>query len=202
MQNHHKLPIVEEFYTLQGEGHFSGHAAYFIRLAGCDVGCPWCDTKVSWNASEHSYKTVETLVSNAAECPAKFVVITGGEPLMHNLDYLCIELKSAGIKTSLETSGAYELSGLWDWICLSPKTHKAPLPAIFEMANELKIVISDVKDLEWAMENAGKVNSSCLLYLQPEWSVFRTILPVIVEFVKKNPRWRISLQSHKFMRIP
>jgi len=197
-----QLPIVEEFYTLQGEGYWSGQAAYFIRIAGCDVGCPWCDTKVSWKTSSHKLKTVDELVANASSFPAKFAVITGGEPLMHNLDLLCSKLKDAGVKTALETSGAYPVSGIWDWICLSPKTLKSPLPEIFEIAHELKIVISEESDLEWAMENAKKVNEGCILYLQPEWSVFRTILPTVVNFVKENPRFRVSLQSHKFMRIP
>jgi 7-carboxy-7-deazaguanine synthase len=196
------LPIVEEFYTLQGEGHYSGHAAYFIRIGGCDVGCPWCDTKVSWDASRHSFRLVDELVKKAAACPASFAVITGGEPLMYNLDNLCRRMKEAGVKTSLETSGAYPLSGEWDWICLSPKTHKPPVPDLFHQANELKIVIAEDKDFEWAIENGGKVNSACKLYLQPEWSVFRAITPVIVEFVKKYPKWNISLQTHKFMRIP
>lgn len=197
-----ELPIVEEFYTLQGEGFWSGHAAYFIRIAGCDVGCPWCDTKVSWNTSSHKLKTVDEIVKNATSFPAAFAVITGGEPLMHNLDLLCNKLKDAGVRTALETSGAYPVSGMWDWICLSPKTFKAPLPEIFEIANELKIVISEKSDLEWAIENSKKVNPNCILYLQPEWNVFRTILPSLVDFVKENPRFRVSLQSHKFMRIP
>lgn len=197
-----KLPIVEEFYTLQGEGHFSGHAAYFIRIGGCDVGCLWCDTKESWNVSKHSFKQVDDLIKKAAACPASFAVITGGEPLMYNLDYLCEGMKSAGVKTSLETSGAYPLSGSWDWICLSPKIHKRPIPELFGYASELKIVIAVEKDIEWAIKNSSYVNSACELYLQPEWSVFRTILPVIIEFVKLNPIWKVSLQTHKFMRIP
>jgi len=196
------LPIVEEFYTIQGEGYFSGHPAYFIRLGGCDVGCPWCDTKISWDASRHPLKLVDEIVINAAECASPFVVITGGEPLMYNLDYLCNGLKNAGMETLLETSGAYPLSGIWDWICLSPKIHKPPVPEIFIHANELKVVISHEKDLEWAFENAVQVNPSCKLYVQPEWSVFRTILPVIIDFVKQNPKWNISLQTHKIMRIP
>ena len=196
------LPIVEEFYTLQGEGHFSGHAAYFIRTGGCDVGCEWCDTKVSWNASKHPLKEISGIVKNAAAFPASFAVITGGEPLMYNLDFLCQELKLAGIRTALETSGAYPLSGTWDWICLSPKIHKAPVIEIFPFANELKMVIAEEKDIDWALENARQVSRDCELYLQPEWSVFRTVLPLVVEFVKKNPRWRVSLQGHKFMRIP
>jgi organic radical activating enzyme len=196
------LPIVEEFYTIQGEGYYSGHPAYFIRIGGCDVGCPWCDTKISWDASKHTSKSVDEIVKNAADCPAPFVVITGGEPLMYNLDYLCTGLKDAGMETSLETSGAYPLSGAWDWICLSPKINKPPVSDIFNQADELKMVISDEKDLDWAFENAVMVNPSCKLYLQPEWSVFRSVLPKIVEFVKINPHWNISLQMHKFMRIP
>jgi 7-carboxy-7-deazaguanine synthase len=196
------LPIVEEFYTLQGEGFYSGHAAYFIRIGGCDVGCPWCDTKVSWDVSRHSLKSVTELVKNAAASPALFAVITGGEPLSFNLDFLCSELRKAGAKTSLETSGVYPLSGEWDWICLSPKTHRAAVPEIFPLANELKIVISEEKDFEFAVENAKKVRDSCKLYLQPEWSVFRTILPAMVDFVKQKPEWNISLQTHKLMRIP
>jgi 7-carboxy-7-deazaguanine synthase len=196
------LPIVEEFYTLQGEGHFSGNAAYFIRLGGCDVGCPWCDTKVSWEAFRHPLKRIDEIVKNAAACPASFAVITGGEPLMHNLDDLCSSLKNARIRTSLETSGAYSLSGIWDWICLSPKTFKPPIPEIYAQANELKIVISEERDFKWAIENAQYVKESCELYLQPEWNAFRSISPVIVEFVKQNPKWKISLQAHKFMRIP
>jgi len=166
------------------------------------VGCEWCDTKVSWNAAKHPLKKVDELVKNAASCPAGFAVITGGEPLMYNLDYLCQELRQAGVRTSLETSGAYPLSGFWDWICLSPKIHKPPVSELFFHANELKMVIAEEKDIEWALENSRQVNGDCELYLQPEWSVFRTILPFIVEFVKENPRWRVSLQGHKFMRIP
>ncbi|MCB9013876.1 MAG: 7-carboxy-7-deazaguanine synthase QueE [Bacteroidales bacterium] len=195
-------PIVEEFYTLQGEGYFSGQAAYFIRIAGCDVGCPWCDTKVSWDAGRHRWVEVKKLVKNAAEFSALRVVITGGEPLMYQLDPLCTGLKDAGIQTSLETSGAYPLSGKWDWICLSPKTYKEPLPEIFRLANELKMVIANKDDLEWAVENSKKVDDKCLLYLQPEWSVFRNVSDLIVDFVKENPKWRVSLQTHKFMRIP
>jgi organic radical activating enzyme len=197
-----KLPIVEEFYTIQGEGHYSGHAAYFIRIGGCDVGCSWCDTQVSWDASGHAFKPVDEIVVNASNCLSSLVVVTGGEPLMYNLDYLCKGLNEAGMTISLETSGAYPLSGSWDWICLSPKSHKPPVSDIYKQANELKVVIAEEKDLEWAFENAVLVNPSCQLYLQPEWSVFRTITPVIVDFVKKNPEWNISLQGHKFMRIP
>jgi 7-carboxy-7-deazaguanine synthase len=197
-----QLPIVEEFYTLQGEGHFSGQAAYFIRIAGCDVGCEWCDTKLSWNAAKHFLKQVDELVLNASSCPAGFAVITGGEPLLYDLEYFCSGLKKAGIFISLETSGAYPLSGSWNWICLSPKINKPPVSKIFDFANELKMVISKKSDIEWAVENALKVNSKCELYLQPEWSMFRTITPLIVTFVKQNPKWKISLQTHKFMRIP
>ncbi len=196
------LPIVEQFYTLQGEGYYSGRPAYFIRIGGCDVGCPWCDTKVSWDASKHPLTPVDEIINHASDCPSDFVVITGGEPLMHNLDYLCKGLQNAGLELSIETSGAYPISGEWDWICLSPKIHKPPVPEIFSRANELKMVIYEEKDLEWAYENAIQVNLKCKLYLQPEWSVFRTVLPTIVDYVKTNPHWNISLQVHKFMRIP
>lgn len=196
------LPVVEEFYTLQGEGHFSGHAAYFIRIGGCDVGCEWCDTKVSWNPLKHPNKQIRELVFNASSCKASFAVITGGEPLMYNLGLLCEEMNKAGVKLALETSGAYQLSGKWEWICLSPKKNKPPVNEIFAQANELKIVIANENDLHWAIENSKQVSKSCELYLQPEWSVFRTISPKIIEFVKQNPQWRISLQTHKFLRIP
>ena len=196
------LPIVEQFYTLQGEGYYSGRPAYFIRIGGCDIGCQWCDTRVSWNASRHPLKEVEEIVKNAADCKSRFVVITGGEPLMYNLDYICEGLHDAGLEISLETSGAYPLSGKWDWICLSPKENKPPVSGIFLKANELKVVIYEERDLDWAKKNALQMNPSCKLYLQPEWSVFRTISPVVVEYIKKNPEWNISLQTHKIMRIP
>ncbi len=196
------LPVVEEFYTLQGEGNFTGHAAYFIRLAGCDIGCPWCDTKNSWPEGKFPKVRAEELVKNAASVPALFTVVTGGEPLMHNLDSFCSLMKNSGIYLSLETSGTYSLTGSWDWICLSPKRHRPPLADIYPFADELKVVIAGEDDLDWAAENAARVPENCKLFLQPEWSVFRSVTPVIVNFIKQNPRWSLSLQTHKFIRIP
>jgi 7-carboxy-7-deazaguanine synthase len=196
------IPLVEEFYTIQGEGFHTGKAAYFIRVGGCDVGCSWCDTKFSWDPSLHPLVPAERVVGHVLEHPAAAVVVTGGEPLMVNMDYLTGLLKAEGIETFLETSGAYELSGEWDWICLSPKTNAPPLASIFAKAHELKVIVSSEEDLEWAQDNAKRVTPACMLYLQPEWSRREKILPLIIGFSKMNPRWMISIQSHKYMRIP
>ena len=196
------IPLVEEFYTIQGEGFHTGKAAYFIRVGGCDVGCSWCDTKFSWNPSLHPLVPAEQIVDHVLVHPAAAVVVTGGEPLMAPMGYLTGLLKARGIETFLETSGAYEYSGDWDWVCLSPKRNSPPLPGIFPRAHELKVIIASEEDLLWAVENASQVNPSCKLYLQPEWSQREKILPMIVEFSKNNPRWMISIQSHKYMRIP
>jgi len=197
-----KLPLVEEFYTIQGEGFHTGKAAYFIRIGGCDVGCSWCDTKFSWNPDLHPVVPAEQIVSNVLAHPAAAVVVTGGEPLMVNMDYLTGLLKQRGIETFLETSGAYPLSGKWDWICFSPKRNFPPEGNIFTEAHELKMIIATPQDLEWAVENGRKVAPACKLYLQPEWSQRENMLPEIIEFAKENPRWMISLQSHKYMKIP
>jgi len=197
-----KIPLVEEFYTIQGEGYHTGKAAYFIRIGGCDVGCSWCDTKFSWNPALHPVVPTEQIVEHVIAHPAAAVVVTGGEPLMVNLDYLTGLLKQHGIETFLETSGAFPLSGRWDWICLSPKKNAPPVEEIYKHAHELKVIIALEEDLDWAVENSHKVHGDCKLYLQPEWSQRETILPVIIEFVKQHPRWMISLQSHKYMRIP
>jgi 7-carboxy-7-deazaguanine synthase len=197
-----KLPLVEEFYTIQGEGYHTGKAAYFIRIGGCDVGCSWCDTKFSWNPSLHPVVPAEQIVEHVVAHPAAAVVVTGGEPLMANMDYLTNMLKKEGIETFLETSGAYPLSGTWDWICLSPKKNAPPVEELFKKAHELKVIIASEEDLKWAIENAERVTPGCKLYLQPEWSQREVILPVIIEFAKENPQWMISLQSHKYMRIP
>ena len=197
-----KLPLVEEFYTIQGEGYHTGKAAYFIRIGGCDVGCSWCDTKFSWNPSLHPVVPAEQILEHVTAHPAAAVVVTGGEPLMVNLDYLTELLKQKGIETFLETSGAYKLSGSWDWICLSPKKNAPPLTSMFPEAHELKVIISSEEDLDWAIANAAQVETSCKLYLQPEWSRREQVLPLIIEFTKENPRWMISIQSHKYMRIP
>lgn len=196
------IPLVEEFYTIQGEGYHTGKAAYFIRVGGCDVGCSWCDTKFSWNPSLHPLVPAEQVVEHVLEHPAAAVVVTGGEPLMVNMDYLTGLLKARGIETFLETSGAYELSGEWDWICLSPKKNAPPLASIFAKAHELKVIVSSEEDLEWAQDNAKRVVPACKLYLQPEWSRREHILPLIISFSKMNPRWMISIQAHKYMRIP
>ncbi|HPD95841.1 MAG: 7-carboxy-7-deazaguanine synthase QueE [Bacteroidales bacterium] len=197
-----KLPLVEEFYTLQGEGFQTGRAAYFIRIGGCDVGCSWCDSKMSWNPDTFPPVNVDEIVERAASYPAKAVVVTGGEPSLYPLDYLCNQLKSRGIQTFVETSGAYPLTGQWDWICLSPKKQQPPTEGIFMMADELKVIIQSEEDFLWAEQNAQKVKTNCILFLQPEWSVYESIVPKIVDYIMENPKWRVSLQSHKYMHIP
>ncbi len=197
-----KLPLLEDFYTLQGEGHFTGTAAYFIRVGGCDIGCKWCDTKFSWNPKIHTLTNVDDIIKKAIRFPAKTIVVTGGEPSTYNLEYLTKQLKEKNINTHIETSGTYKLTGIWDWVCLSPKQHNPPLEEYYDMANELKVIIQTKADLIWAESQKHKVKPDCLLYLQPEWSMFKNITPVIVEFIKENPEWRISLQAHKFMKIP
>ena len=197
-----QLPVMEAFYTIQGEGAFSGHAAYFIRLAGCDVGCFWCDVKESWDAEKHPLMSVEEIVAKACENPAKMAVITGGEPLMHNLSALTDALYEKGFKIHLETSGAHPLTGKIDWITLSPKKFKKPLPEIISKAHELKVVIYNKSDFKWAEEYATMVGEKCTLLLQPEWDKEKEMLPLIIEYVKQNPQWQISLQTHKYMDIP
>lgn len=196
------LPVMEHFYTIQGEGFYQGRAAYFIRLGGCDVGCVWCDVKDSWDAARHPPMTVESLTLLVKSTPARLVVITGGEPLMHNLDVLTAALKAAGLQTNIETSGAHPLSGSWGWICLSPKKFKAPLPEILPYANELKVVIFNKTDFEWAEQYAAKVSPNCKLYLQPEWDKAATVTPLIIEYIKANPKWELSLQVHKYINVP
>ena len=196
------LPVMEHFYTLQGEGYHQGRAAYFIRLGGCDVGCVWCDVKDSWDAEKHPKFNIEYLISNVAKTPAKLVVITGGEPLMHNLDELTAALQAKGFETNIETSGAHPLSGSWDWICFSPKKFKAPLPEIFPYANELKVVVFNKSDFDWAEKHAALVSPSCKLYLQPEWDKAAEVTPLIVEYIKQHPQWELSLQLHKYINVP
>lgn len=196
------LPVMEHFYTIQGEGFHQGKAAYFIRLGGCDVGCVWCDVKDSWNAEKHPQYEVGTLVTEVKKTAAKLVIITGGEPLMHNLDALTKELKAAGLQTNIETSGAHPLSGTWDWICLSPKKFKLPLPEIIPLASELKIIIFNKSDFEWAEKYAALVSTSCKLYLQPEWDKSAELMPMIIEYIKANPKWELSLQIHKYINVP
>jgi len=196
------LPVLEEFYTLQGEGFHVGKAAYFIRVGGCDIGCSWCDSKHSWIFGPHLLVNSDDVVERAGSHAAKAVVVTGGEPSFYPMDYLTGRLKDAGIQTFVETSGAYPLTGNWDWICLSPKRHSPPLVEYFTKANELKVIIETEPDLEWAEQNAGLVSAGCLLYLQPEWSQRKTMTPQIINYIQANPRWRLSLQTHKFIVIP
>lgn len=196
------LPVMESFYTIQGEGHYQGRAAYFIRLAGCDVGCHWCDVKESWDASLHPMQTIEHMVTEAATFTGRIAVITGGEPLMHDLTNLTAQLKKEGFRNHIETSGAHPLSGEWDWICLSPKKFKAPKDSVIEACDELKIIVFHPSDIEWAKTFLPKVKKDCKLFLQPEWSRQEEMLPQIISFVKENPEWEISLQIHKFMNIP
>ncbi|MAY85102.1 MAG: 7-carboxy-7-deazaguanine synthase QueE [Flavobacteriales bacterium] len=193
---------MEAFYTLQGEGFQSGRAAYFIRLAGCDVGCHWCDVKESWEVGREQLKNIDQLVEEALAQPARFAVITGGEPLIYNLDSLCHILIAHGFELAIETSGAYPLSGEWHWICLSPKKRMEPLEEVYQKANELKVVIYNQDDFRWAEEQRKKVSANCLLYLQPEWSKADKMQEHIINYIKENPAWRISLQSHKYLDIP
>lgn len=196
------LPVMEAFYTIQGEGKNTGKAAYFIRLGGCDVGCTWCDVKESWAAAAHPLRSVSQLVADASVYPARHIVITGGEPLMYDLSELTSALKQAGFYIMLETSGAYPLSGTFDWICVSPKKFKAPLNSVLEVADELKVVVYNQNDLVWGPAFSAKLKENCFKLLQPEWSRETKMTPLIVEFVKNNPAWQISLQTHKYMQIP
>ena len=197
-----ELPIMEYFYTIQGEGFYSGRAAFFIRIAGCDVGCVWCDVKESWDANLHSLKTIDFLISEVQSSGTDFVVITGGEPAMYDLTTLTNRLHEINVEVAIETSGCYPLIGSIDWYCFSPKKFKAPVEEAYQLASELKVVISHPSDFKWAEEHAEKINASCKLYLQPEWSKQERFLPEIIEYVKMYPKWKISLQTHKFMNIP
>jgi len=198
-----EYPVMESFYTIQGEGKYQGHAAYFIRLGGCDVGCHWCDVKESWPVDTHPKKTVASLVQEALQFPGKIVVITGGEPLMHDLGPLTEAFKEAGFSTHIETSGVCQaVTGTWDWICFSPKKFKGANPQIYKQVNELKIVIFHQSDIPWAQEYEKKMPENAALYLQPEWSKQAVMNSIIVEFVKSNPDWKISIQTHKFLQIP
>ena len=193
---------MEHFYTIQGEGFHQGRAAYVIRLAGCDVGCVWCDVKESWEADRHPTYEIGELKSEVKKTPAGIVVITGGEPLLYDLTALTNELRLAGLRTHIETSGAYPLSGTWDWICLSPKKFKAPLPGILEKASELKVIIFNKSDFEWAEKYAALVTAQCKLYLQPEWDKASQMTPLIVDYIKANPKWELSMQIHKYIHVP
>jgi 7-carboxy-7-deazaguanine synthase len=197
-----ELPLMEAFYTVQGEGCHTGSAAYFIRLAGCDVGCVWCDVKDSWDASAHPIVSIEQMVSEAKSSQTNIVVVTGGEPLMYDLSGLTTKIHQQNMKSHIETAGVYPITGDWDWICFSPKKFKSPLEEYYQSSDELKIVIYNKSDFEWAETHAAKAKEGMALLLQPEWSKREQIMPLIVEYVKKNPKWRISLQTHKYLNIP
>src|SRR5215203_6343940 len=197
-----KLPVMENFYTLQGEGVHTGKAAYFIRLGGCDVGCVWCDVKDSWDGGKHPLRSIEFMLSEVKKNPVKIVVITGGEPLMHDLTELTKELQIAGLKTHMETSGSSPLSGSWDWITLSPKKFKEPLAEVILNASELKIVVYNKSDFAWAEKWAAQVSPQCKLYLQPEWSKASVVTPLIIDYIKAQPQWQLSLQIHKYINVP
>ncbi len=195
------LPLMEEFYTIQGEGFYKGTAAYFIRVGGCDVGCHWCDVKESWNAETHPPTAISAIVENAAK-HSDTIVVTGGEPLTWDMGPLTTALKEKNLLTHIETSGAYPLSGKWDWICLSPKKNKLPVGDIYQKAHELKVIVFNKHDFIFAEEQAAQVGTNCILYLQPEWSVREKVVPWIVDYVMKNPKWKVSLQTHKYLNIP
>ncbi|TCK68636.1 organic radical activating enzyme [Winogradskyella wandonensis] len=195
------LPLMEEFYTIQGEGYHKGTAAYFVRIGGCDVGCHWCDVKESWLAELHPPTDTEKIVENAVKY-SNTIVVTGGEPLMWDMNPLTTQLKAKGVQTHIETSGAYKLTGNWDWICLSPKKNKLPTEEVSAKANELKCIIYNKDDFRFAEEQAQKVNDKCFLYLQPEWSKRDKMIPQIVDYVMANPKWKVSLQTHKYLNIP
>jgi organic radical activating enzyme len=197
-----EIPVMEYFYTLQGEGFHVGKSAFFIRLAGCSVGCVWCDVKESWEVSSTQLVTIESLVNSVVTSGTSFVVITGGEPAMYNLSYLIEALNQKNIYCAIETSGVYELKGAIDWYCFSPKKFKSPCAEAYEKANELKVVVYHKSDLKWAQEHAEKVNEACLLYIQPEWSKREELIPLVIDFIKQNPSWRLSLQTHKYINIP
>ena len=193
---------MEMFYTLQGEGYHQGKAAYFIRLAGCDVGCVWCDVKESWDASKHPVLSIEEIVTSALAHPARLAIITGGEPLLYNLDALTTALKKEGFEVNIETSGSSPMSGKWDWVCLSPKKFKAPLTESIQAASELKVVIFNKHDFEWAETYAKQVAPNCKLYLQPEWDKSNEITPLVIEYIKAHPKWELSAQLHKYIQVP
>lgn len=197
-----QLPVMEAFYTIQGEGFHQGRAAYFIRLAGCNVGCFWCDVKESWDAEKHARYTVDEIVEKAKKQPGRLAVITGGEPLMHNLTALTTALQANGFETNIETSGSYVMSGIWDWVCVSPKKFRAPTTEALAAANELKVVVYNKTDFLWAEKNAAEVRDNCKLYLQPEWERSAIMTPQIIDYIKQHPRWELSLQIHKYINVP
>jgi organic radical activating enzyme len=196
------LPVMEHFYTLQGEGAFTGYAAYFIRLGGCDVGCTWCDVKESWDINAHPKMSIDAIADLTQNSGTKIAVITGGEPTMHDLTALTQTIKNQGIRTHIETSGTNPISGDWDWICFSPKRFKKPLEMYFELSDELKVVIAHKNDLRWAKEFEAKMHKNCKLYIQPEWDYRNEMTKLCIDFIKENPNWSLSLQTHKYIDIP
>ncbi len=196
------LPLMEAFYTIQGEGFYSGMPSFFVRIGGCDVGCHWCDVKESWNAKLHPAIDTDKIINQVVACKAKVVVVTGGEPMNYNMSYFTQKLKAYGFQTHLETSGSSPMTGEWDWVCLSPKQNKAPLKSALDVADELKVIIEDDADFEWAEKNAALVGKDCKLFLQPEWSRSEIMMQKIVDYALNNPKWKVSIQSHKYMRIP
>lgn len=197
-----KIPILEEFYSVQGEGFNTGKAAYFVRVGGCDLACRWCDSKETWKPEIHQFVKINSIIERVKQTKADTIVVTGGEPLIYNFDEFCKSAKDAGLTLMIETCGAHPFSGRWDWICLSPKRQKPPQEMYYQKANELKVIIYEDSDFLWAEECAKKVNSSCALFLQPEWSRFETTKNMVVDYVKNNPKWNVSIQTHKFLRIP
>jgi organic radical activating enzyme len=197
-----QYPVMEMFYSLQGEGYHQGKAAFFIRLAGCDVGCVWCDVKDSWDASKHPVLSIEEIVNSALAHPSRLAIVTGGEPLLYDLAPLTSALKAAGFQTNIETSGSSPMSGQWDWVCLSPKKFKAPLPENISLASELKVVVFNNSDFEWAETYAKQTTTNCKLFLQPEWDKKAQITPAVIEYVKANPKWELSAQLHKYIQVP
>ena len=202
MSNAQSYPVMELFYSLQGEGYHQGKAAFFIRLAGCDVGCVWCDVKDSWDASKHPVLSIEEIVAAAAAHPSRIAIVTGGEPLLHQLDPLTTALKAAGFQTHIETSGSSPMSGSWDWVCLSPKKFKAALPEAIKAANELKVVVFNNSDFAFANSFVKDVSVDCKKYLQPEWEKSDTMTPLVIEYIKSNPSWELSAQLHKYIQVP
>jgi len=202
LSNASSYPVMELFYSLQGEGYHQGKAAFFIRLAGCDVGCVWCDVKDSWDASKHPVLSVEEIVAAAAAHPSRIAIVTGGEPLLHQLDPLTTALRAAGFQTHIETSGSSPMSGSWDWVCLSPKKFKAPLPESVKAADELKVVVFNKSDFDWANSFVNNLAADCKKYLQPEWEKSDAMTPLVIEYIKQNPSWELSAQLHKYIQVP
>ena len=202
LKNGIEIPLMESFYSIQGEGYYSGHSAYFLRVGGCDVGCHWCDVKESWDAKKHPLTKVDNIIIEIKKVNPDTVVVTGGEPLMWNMSYLTNSIKSLGIKLHLETSGSYELTGEWDWICLSPKKLQKPIFSILSIANELKVIVQNNHDFKWAEEQRKLVSDKCHLYLQPEWKNKDKVTPLIIKYVMDHYEWKISLQTHKILGLP